>query len=232
MARPQVVSNYFKYCNVVDLHNQARQFDLALEKKWVTQNGYFRLYTTMLGMAVTDLWKTMSKSFYKSNRQYTITKFADILARDMVEYAQQLEEQEDIDELGISEVVDSTASSTLNPVTQSTSNDSGDTAISSVTCTIGKKCFGVHEESSLVHTPELLPTGKQVRCIWCSRVGLIERKTTMRCKQCKRGFCRDKNGTSCWSAHVAYGGIPPAPLKGTRKRKVKDSLTPMSYEEV
>jgi len=32
VARPQVVSNYFKYCNVVDLHNQARQFDLALEK--------------------------------------------------------------------------------------------------------------------------------------------------------------------------------------------------------
>ena len=31
VARPQVVSNYFKYCNVVDLHNQARQFDLALE---------------------------------------------------------------------------------------------------------------------------------------------------------------------------------------------------------
>ncbi len=131
----------------------------------------------------------MKKIFYKSNRQYTITKFADILARDMVEYAQQLEEQEDIDKLGISEVVYSTASSTLNPITQSTSNDSGKTAISSVTCTIGKICFGVHEEALLVHTPELLPTGKQVRCIWCNRVSLIECKTTMRCKQCKRGFC-------------------------------------------
>ena len=84
VARPQVVPNFFKYCNVIDLHNQVRQFDLALEKMWVTQNGYFRLYATMLGMTVTDLWKTMSKSFYKSNRQYTITKFADILARDQI----------------------------------------------------------------------------------------------------------------------------------------------------
>ena len=72
---------------------------------------------------MTDLWKTMSKSFFKSNWQYTITKFADILARDMMEHAQKLEEQEDIDELGISEVVDSDT----NHITQSTSDDSGDT---------------------------------------------------------------------------------------------------------
>ena len=32
VARPEIISNYFKYSNCVDLHNQARQFDLALEK--------------------------------------------------------------------------------------------------------------------------------------------------------------------------------------------------------
>ena len=37
------------------------QFDLGLEKKWVTQNGYFRLYTTLLGMTVTDTWKYIKK---------------------------------------------------------------------------------------------------------------------------------------------------------------------------
>ena len=57
VARPDILSHYFKYPNVVDLHNQARQFDLALEKKWVTHSGYFCLYTTMLGMAVVDTWK-------------------------------------------------------------------------------------------------------------------------------------------------------------------------------
>ena len=36
VARPSIVSNYFNFSNCVDLHNQARQFDLALEKKWVT----------------------------------------------------------------------------------------------------------------------------------------------------------------------------------------------------
>ena len=32
VARSEILSTYFKYSNCVDLHNQARQFDLALEK--------------------------------------------------------------------------------------------------------------------------------------------------------------------------------------------------------
>ena len=32
VAWPEIISNYFKYSNVVDLHNQSRQFDLALER--------------------------------------------------------------------------------------------------------------------------------------------------------------------------------------------------------
>ena len=30
---PLLMANYFKYSNCVDLHNQARKFDLRLEKK-------------------------------------------------------------------------------------------------------------------------------------------------------------------------------------------------------
>ena len=32
VARPEIISNYFLYFNFVDLHNQGRQFNLALEK--------------------------------------------------------------------------------------------------------------------------------------------------------------------------------------------------------
>ena len=59
VARPQVVSTYFEFSNQTDLHNQSRQFDLALEKRWVTQDGFFRLFITMLGMTVVDCWKVM-----------------------------------------------------------------------------------------------------------------------------------------------------------------------------
>ena len=42
---------------MIDNHNQARQFLLALEKAWVVQCGFFQLSTTVLGMEVTNAWK-------------------------------------------------------------------------------------------------------------------------------------------------------------------------------
>ena len=77
VARPEILSNYFKYSNCVDLHNQARQFDLALEKKWVTQNGYFRLYMSMLRMVVIDAWKALKLS---DSKTLSVRDFADVLA--------------------------------------------------------------------------------------------------------------------------------------------------------
>ena len=56
MDRPDVVSKFFRDSNIVDKHNQSRQFDLALEKKWVTTNPFFCLITTIIGIAVTDTW--------------------------------------------------------------------------------------------------------------------------------------------------------------------------------
>ena len=43
----------------MDNRNRIRQYDLSLEKYWVTQSGYFRLATTVaLGMVITD-WKLL-----------------------------------------------------------------------------------------------------------------------------------------------------------------------------
>ena len=32
VMRPDVIANYFRFSNVVDVHNQARQYELALKK--------------------------------------------------------------------------------------------------------------------------------------------------------------------------------------------------------
>ena len=53
VAHPQVISKYFANSNVIDVFNQARQFDLRLEKHWVTEDGYFRLITTLFGIVIT-----------------------------------------------------------------------------------------------------------------------------------------------------------------------------------
>jgi hypothetical protein len=56
VPRPFCCSKYFKYSNVIDVHNQMRQKELRLEKHWVTQDGFFRLLTTIFGVCVVDVW--------------------------------------------------------------------------------------------------------------------------------------------------------------------------------
>ena len=48
------MSHVLAVSNVVDAHNQARQFQLRLEKRWVTRDCWFRLDSTFIGITVTD----------------------------------------------------------------------------------------------------------------------------------------------------------------------------------
>ena len=192
VRRPAILANYFKYSNCVDMHNQARQFDLALEKKWITHDAYYRLYTTMVGMTVTDTWKILKK---QDSSHSSITEFADILAHDMLDHAQSLKEE--IPEVAV----------IIRP-------DESIATASTITADIMSR--------NQSHTKCFLKEKKQVRCIWCSRVTLVQRKTTMKCIECDKGFCRDSAGFGCWSHHVAFGGVPCAPRKGTRKRLVAE----------
>ena len=187
VRRPAIISTFFKYSNCVDVHNQARQFDLALEKKWVTQDPYYRLYTTMVGMTVVDTWKMMKK---KDANHSSITEFADVLAREMIDHV-----ENELQDVPPDNVV------TVEP------EDTSMTTTSTLTV-----------DTNMRHTKIFLTDKKQLRCIWCSRINLTERKTTMMCLQCGKGFCRDSSGFGCWSHHIALGGIPCAPKKGTKKR--------------
>jgi hypothetical protein len=52
--RPAIFSEFFLDSNTIDCHNQPRQYDLALEKCWHTQDTYFRLVAII---TATDYWK-------------------------------------------------------------------------------------------------------------------------------------------------------------------------------
>lgn len=82
VERPQVISNYFKHSNAVDKHNHARQFELQLEKYWVTTNCWFRVITTIIGITVTDCWKAFRHA--KKGSKVTISEFADSLAYELL----------------------------------------------------------------------------------------------------------------------------------------------------
>ena len=195
VARPQVISNYFKYSNKVDIHNQVRQFDIGLEKKWITPNPYFRLYTTQVGMNLTDSWKAFKRHHKDGGFIPSATEFSDITAYDMIQEAKILKGSEN-----------------NTPSEVSVANEESTTSsLSCVPC----------DE----HTMVILDNKRQVRCVWCSRVNLIQRKVTMICKQCDVGFCRATSGRECWSHHVAMNGLPLRPKKGTTR------LRPSEVEE-
>jgi hypothetical protein len=54
VPRPDVVAKYYDGCNVIDVHNQSRQYNLRLKKHWVTKDGFYRLATTIFGHCITD----------------------------------------------------------------------------------------------------------------------------------------------------------------------------------
>ena len=83
VPRPKIVSKYFANSDKVDAHNHARQYQLALEKRWVTHCGWFRIDTTFIGITVTDAWKCVKfQSNNSALKKMTIKQFADRVAWD------------------------------------------------------------------------------------------------------------------------------------------------------
>jgi hypothetical protein len=85
VPRPDIIGKYFGDSNVIDSHNQARQGELQLEKRWVVQEGWFRIDTTLIAMTVTDCWRAFKHAMpQKKNKELPIKEFADRLAYDCI----------------------------------------------------------------------------------------------------------------------------------------------------
>lgn len=59
-TRPQLVSDYYDACTVIDDHNKSRQAHLSLERKWPTKNCWLRLFITLFAMQVVSFFRIMS----------------------------------------------------------------------------------------------------------------------------------------------------------------------------
>ena len=83
VPRPSIITQYFENSDKVDAHNHVRQYQLALEKRWITHCGWFRISTTFIGITLSDAWKCVK--FQSKNsvlRKLTIKQFADRVAWD------------------------------------------------------------------------------------------------------------------------------------------------------
>ena len=50
VGRFVAASRYFGYSDRIDMHNNRRQYELGLEKKWVTQDPWFRHHSERAGV--------------------------------------------------------------------------------------------------------------------------------------------------------------------------------------
>lgn len=82
----------------MDKHNQARQYELGLEKNWITHNCYMRLVTTLIGLAVTDTWYLMNhekmlplRVHQEEDRLISIKSFAGIVSAQLLKMSDELE---------------------------------------------------------------------------------------------------------------------------------------------
>lgn len=87
VIRPACCSHYFKISNVVDVHNQQRQKELRLEKMWVTQDGYFRIITTVFGMCVVDCWNAYKHHLPRNHRHKDceLMSVVNMMAKDLLD---------------------------------------------------------------------------------------------------------------------------------------------------
>jgi hypothetical protein len=220
VARPKIISQYFKMSNCVDKHNHVRQFELRLEKFWVTQNCWFRIFTTILGMTVTDCWKAYCHKFSQPNKKCTIVEFADMLAFELInnKYDETLQDAENIETIPLlrrSPRLNNNNESNLAPppriVNRVLYPDGSSEAISPVTHPTGSDVTRALSPNMLwkhfkaLHSMEkttLTASDGRARRWICKE---CQRQTSWLCTRCNLHLCIDNQGNrgeKCYSKHI------------------------------
>ncbi len=81
IIRPKVIQQYFEYFSALDNNNQLRQGTLAFHLHWPTRKWWHRLFSTILGVIITDAYYmyTYTVSQYEEETNImTYIRFVDI----------------------------------------------------------------------------------------------------------------------------------------------------------
>ena len=214
--RPQIIADYYEDSNVIDVHNQVRQSIIGLERNWVTQDGFFRIFTTILGMILTDAWMGLSKCVDKCSPYSSITakEFIGCFLREILVIRKDLSKSE-------RPAICLAYLNSDDPPMESISSAGSSPAASS----ISDQSSAFLSESSLVPVPFGAPTipenyrdlhrlqkserkdGRYARsdCMickgWRKRNIKNNHKSSARCVNCKKCFCKEEN-RNCYYVHI------------------------------
>jgi hypothetical protein len=207
IPRPEIISKYYTSSNVIDKGNQSRQSHLRLEKHWVTEDGFFRLITTLFGICITDCWlgykHHLHPNHHHKKTEIEIVSFASILAKDCLynSYSSDYCEDQDLVLMDHTPAQPSTITGLLSTVALplTVPNDTFPSP-----CTLPLTIPPVHclveNKGSMKHTKSTV----SVSGVKCKKEGnrivrgtclICPRKTKYYCKVCPGG---QKNRTRPW----------------------------------
>ena len=190
MGRPAVLDTYYDSCGLIDNHNHLRQGNLAYERKWTTQNCWFRFFSTLVGIQVVDSFNLLNIlcQTYK-NKEYSIVQHAEVLGTELVEMAEEIELQ--LKEAEVAAVL------TVKFNTQGNAVDEFEP-----TCVPTRFPWVDKPDSS---------SSKRYRqaqhCVWCWATQKTKRCTTWHCPKCNVALCRNGTGNNsatkrfCWTEY-------------------------------
>ena len=190
IPRPEVILKYFLNSNVIDVFNQARQFDLHLEKHWVTEDGFFCLITTLFGIVVTDCWKVYSYHLPTNHRHkgLEIEEFARLLTRDLLQNTYPNDRASEERALTIMETNDNTQArqipSSINTLTAAETDAL--TTLSSLSKSISNSSSGATFSNDHPLAVSSDDTYHEVKCNLSGKVRTGKRKRRGKCIECGR----------------------------------------------
>ena len=224
--RPHVISQFFNHSNQIDKHNHARQSELALEENIVTTCGYFRLYSTYLGITITDAWKLYRHSLGSKNdfKNISINQFSNILCKQLLHntFSDQAIEDTHMPNLGsLASVSNPHSRTSLSFPTSIVHEDA--TTVSSLGSSsalgnhrqIGPGKFipgtfqAAHDNATLINYKKQTATGKgsysdtRTKRGKCRAKNCKQMSTPTQCTYCDQHFCdyRESHGRQCFLDH-------------------------------
>ncbi len=227
IARPKVLVEFFGVANIIDVHNHIRQGTLRLEKRWRTEDCWFRLFTSMVGIILTDCWlgykfaiKMAEKRSRRRHRHHDITlqEFTDWMANAMINNPYTKNTEPEFVDLAVLQDVDSVQATSTTTSSITTGEQTTTTAEST---TAGSMTAGSTTQQSVSSITYESRGGKihsvckfiqkhwketRQRCRWCTYTKPAECniRAWHYCKECAAAFCYPgpRNKRNCFMEHV------------------------------
>ena len=194
IQRPEVVGAYYAVNNVIDVHNQLRQYELKLEKKWVTTDCWFRLFTTLVGICTVDAYRLYQNRKPRLASGMTMQIFAGVVAKQLLSYV-------DV-RRGESQTPVAPPPPPTDPSTVSR------TGSAPAGCSRAASSVNRSDACELVEIDDVQNReggDKRKACHVCWKVRGKKQKTSTMCVgvRCReRGICHPSTSRDCWSVHV------------------------------